>query len=67
MKDSQSVLRLKEQALGTKGSPSSSGGAAIAKENGFKLYHLMIAAILGLLFGAYTQANVSSPSPVPPV
>ena len=54
------MLTLKSQALGSQGSPSSSSGAAVAKDNRYKLYHLMIAAILGLLFGAYTQAGAAA-------
>jgi len=54
MKDSKHILDLKKSAVGSKSLTSS--GSSKAKE-GFKFYHLLIMAILGLILGAYLSLN----------
>lgn len=54
MKDSNKILDLKKSAVGQK--QLSGAGSAKSKE-GFKFYHLLIVAILGLILGAYLSLN----------
>jgi len=53
-----------------KNSAVSSGGrggnASMSKSEGYKMYHLMIVAIFGLLLGAYYQYLKNTPSAVVP-
>jgi len=58
MKDSKSILEMKKSALASSGTNTSSDGA-VTKEGGFKLYHLLICFVLGLLLGAYAQVTLS--------
>ena len=54
MKDSKNVMDLKNNAMATglQGSPAS------AKEGGFKFFHLLLLAVLGIMLGAYVQLHV---------
>ena len=52
MKDSKSVLDMKNSAIGR---PASTTSNAVVKDDSFKLYHLLICAILGVVVGAYAQ------------
>lgn len=55
MKDSKNVMDLKNHAM----AGSTMGGhASTTKEGTFKLYHLIIMAVLGLLLGAYLQKTM---------
>ena len=61
LKDSRSILEMKNSAV----SSHSSGGSTPAAEGGFKLYHLIIVAILGLIVGSFAQTNyLSAPVPI---
>ena len=48
---------MKNQAVSSGGR-----GASMAKSDGYKMYHLMIVAIIGLLIGAYFQYMKNAPS-----
>jgi hypothetical protein len=55
MKDSKNVMDLKNHAMA---SSTSGGQTATTKEGAFKLYHLIMMAVLGLLLGAYLQKTM---------
>ena len=53
MKDSKNVMDMKKNAV--HGARSSSFET---KDSGYKLYHLLFMAIIGLMLGAYLQIHV---------
>lgn len=60
MKDSKNVMDLKKDAIpGSKPSYT----ATKSKEGGFKLYHVIMMAVFGLLMGAYLQVTLFKPQP----
>lgn len=64
MKDSKNVLDLKHNAMsGTK----ANSGASTRSEGGFKLYHLLLTAVIGLMLGAYLQTTLFNQVQLPVV
>lgn len=49
MKESKKVLDLKNSALGK------NGGSQVASSQKFKLHHLILIGVIGMLVGAYAQ------------
>lgn len=54
MKDSKSMMDLKKESIPAK----PSGGASKQKKDEFKLYHLIMISVLGLLVGAFLQLKI---------
>jgi len=52
MKDSKSVMDLAKQAMPSSSKPGTQS-ASKKQEGGFKLYHMLLMAVLGLIIGAY--------------
>lgn len=48
MQDSSSVMDMKNSAL-----PRQQKSSTASKDGGFKFYHLLITAVIALIFGAY--------------
>jgi hypothetical protein len=55
MKDSKNLNDLKNTAMA--GNQSNSG-ASSKKEGSFKLYHLILMAVMGMMLGAYLQTTM---------
>lgn len=53
MRDSASVMDMKNNAMGAKGKNLNSSDAS--SSSGFKAHHLMIVGVMGLMVGAYIQ------------
>jgi hypothetical protein len=49
LKESKKVLDLKNSALGK------NGGSQVASSQKFKLHHLILIGVIGMLVGAYAQ------------
>lgn len=56
MKDSKNFMAMKSNAMGSK---SSQGNTEVS--SGYKIHHLMMVAIIGMLAGAYLQLKVLTP------
>ena len=61
MKDSKNLMDLKKQTVS---SGKANSSAASNLEGGFKMYHLLIAAVVGLMLGAYIQLRFFKAQPL---
>ena len=59
MKNSKSVMDMKNEATGK----PQSGSGSISSSGGFQLAHILMAMVLGILVGAYLKAKVFIDAP----
>jgi len=55
MRDSKNFIDMKNNAVGSK---SSQSGSDLSSKSGYKLHHLMVVGVIGMLAGAYAQLYV---------